>query len=112
MPFIHKTSRVKKFRKVYSEENGKISSDFKKDEKTLRKPDEKKRELYYASHLDSLIFSYYAKLLSDKYELKLKSKTLLMAGSSPGDMLKRDIALILLTIPKHLLGNYFRIQKY
>ncbi len=74
LPFIHKTSRVKKFRKVYSEENGKISSEFKKENKILRKPDEKKRELYYASHLDSLIFSYYAKKLSEQYELKLKSK--------------------------------------
>lgn len=74
LPFIHKTSRVKKFRKVYSKENGKISSEYIKDEKVIRKPDEKKRELFYASHLDSLIFSYYAKTLSDKYELKLKSK--------------------------------------
>ncbi len=36
-------------------------------------PAEKKRELYYASHLNSLIFSYYAKLLSDFYDAKLKS---------------------------------------
>lgn len=74
LPFIHKTSRVRKFRKDYLKENGKISLVFKKDRKTLRKPDEKRRELYYASHLDSLIFSYYAKILSEKYELKLKSK--------------------------------------
>lgn len=74
MPFIHKTSRVKKFRKVYSIEDGKINPEYIKDEKVIRRPDEKKRELFYASHLDSLIYSYYAKLLSDKYELKLKNK--------------------------------------
>lgn len=34
---------------------------------------QKKRELFYASHLDSLIFSYYARLLSDSYETKIKS---------------------------------------
>lgn len=74
LPFIHKTSKVKKFRKVYSSEHGAISDKYKIDNKVLRKVAEKKRELYYASHLDSLIFSYYAKLLSDCYESKLKDK--------------------------------------
>lgn len=74
LPFIHKTSKVKKFRKVYSQKNGEINPEFKKGLKVLRNPDEKKRELYYASHLDSLIFSYYAKLLSELYDIKLKSK--------------------------------------
>lgn len=73
LPFIHKTSRVKKFRKEYVNETGKINNDLKAGNKTLRKANEKKRELFYASHLDSLIFSYYAKLLSDAYEDKLKS---------------------------------------
>ncbi|MDC0584432.1 reverse transcriptase domain-containing protein [Bacteroidales bacterium] len=74
LPFIHKTSRVKKFRKEYSSETGEINAATLKGKKILRKPSEKKRELFYASHLDSLIFSYYAKLLSDAYETKLKSK--------------------------------------
>ena len=73
LPFIHKTSRVKKFRKEYLPENGAISSEYRVENKTLRKADEKKRELYYASHMDSLIFSYYAKLLYDSYESKIKS---------------------------------------
>lgn len=73
LPFIHKTSRVRKFRKHYSLHTGNIHEAFKKNGTALRKADEKKRELFYASHLDSLIFSYYAKVLSDAYETKIKS---------------------------------------
>jgi len=73
LPFIHKTSRVKKFRKEYSQKTGEINCAYKNNKKILRRPNEKKRELFYASHLDSLIFSYYAKLLSEAYETKLKS---------------------------------------
>jgi hypothetical protein len=72
LPFIHKTAKVKKYRKVYNSTDGKVSSEFKIGNKPLRKPEIKTRELFYASHLDSLIFSYYAKLLSDKYEIILK----------------------------------------
>lgn len=74
LPFIHKTSKVKKFRKSYSSDTGKIDENLKREKKILRKVDEKKRELFYASHMDSLIFSYYAKILSDNYETKIKSK--------------------------------------
>lgn len=73
LPFIHKTSRVKKFRKDYMPDTGSINEKFKDGKKILRKSSDKKRELFYASHLDSLIFSYYAKLLSDNYESKIKS---------------------------------------
>jgi len=73
LPFIHKTSKVKKFRKVYSNKDGKVHDSYKVGNKLLRKVDEKKRELFYASHMDSLIFSYYAKLLSDSYEDKVKA---------------------------------------
>jgi hypothetical protein len=72
LPFIHKTSKVKKFRKVYSNKDGKVHDSYKVGNKILRKVDEKKRELFYASHMDSLIFSYYAKLLSECYEKKIK----------------------------------------
>lgn len=72
LPFIHKTSKVKKFRKVYSNKDGKVHDSYKVGNKVLRKVDEKKRELFYASHMDSLIFSYYAKLLSDCYEKKIR----------------------------------------
>lgn len=70
LPFIHKTSKKRKFRKQYSEETGKVIID-SKEKKALRKSSVKDRELYYASHLDSLIYGYYAELLSDSYENKI-----------------------------------------
>lgn len=73
LPFIHKTSIVKKFRKEYQSEDGKIEAKSLNNGLALRKADKKKRELFYASHLDSLIYSYYAKILGDGYESKLKS---------------------------------------
>ncbi len=73
LPFIHKTSRVKKFRKYYLPDSGNVHEKYKEGNKILRTADEKKRELFYASHLDSLIFSYYAKQLSESYEIKIKS---------------------------------------
>jgi hypothetical protein len=72
LPFIHKTSLVKKFRKEYSSEDGAIDEKFRVGDKVIRKATEKKRELFYASHLDSLIYNYYAHLLSDKYEQKIR----------------------------------------
>lgn len=74
LPFIHKTSRVKKFRKVYSPKHGAVCEKHKIGDKPFRKASEKKRELFYAGHLDSLIFSYYSKLLSEFYEAKLIDK--------------------------------------
>ena len=76
LPFIHKTSKVKKFRKDYSNLDGSLNEKFKSGTKVLRKESEKKRELFYASHLDSLIFSYYAMLLSNAYEDKIKENQL------------------------------------
>jgi len=57
-------------------EDGSVSEKYKADEKILRKEAVKKRELFYASHLDSLIFSYYAQLLSGYYETKIKELNL------------------------------------
>lgn len=74
LPFIHRTAKVKKFRKDYSPDTGKLNENLIKEGKPLRKPDVKKRELFYASHLDSLIFNYYSKILSEKYEKKIKSR--------------------------------------
>ena len=76
LPFIHKTSRVRKFRRGYTE-NGVARYNIVSGKKQYRiKYPDKKRELYYASHLDSLIYSYYAHLLSEKYEEKLKKENL------------------------------------
>lgn len=62
LPFIHRTSKVRKFRKKYNNKTG-IVENGKKRISSI-----KPRELYYASHLDSLIYSYHTKELSDKYE--------------------------------------------
>ncbi|MFD2200188.1 reverse transcriptase domain-containing protein [Shivajiella indica] len=72
LPFIHKSLTVRKFRKVYSENSGKLDPKFIEGSKVLRKEDKKARELYYASHLDSLVFSYYAHILAEAYEKKIK----------------------------------------
>ena len=72
LPFIHRTARVKKFRKKYNASTGKLEFILENGKKVVRNPNEKKRELFYASHLDSLIFSYYAYQLNDSYEDKLK----------------------------------------
>jgi hypothetical protein len=71
LPFIHRTSRVRKFRKKYSPIDGELIDTNVDGKKTNRHYSDKKREIYYASHLDSLIYGYYADLLSQKYEVKL-----------------------------------------
>ncbi len=94
LPFIHKTSKVKKFRKEYNLDDGCINKDYIKDGKVLRKSSFKKRELFYASHFDSQIFSYYANLLNDKYELKINSykldEVINAYRTIPVDPLKED----------------------
>ena len=68
LSFIHKVSKKRRFRKKYDDYGRIILTE---DGKTRHK-DVKKRELFYASHLDSLIFSYYNHLLYSPYEEKLK----------------------------------------
>lgn len=70
LPFIHKTSKVRKFRKRYSKQDG------IQDKRKIRFSSAKERELFYACHLDSLIFSYYSLILSNKYEKKLAKYSL------------------------------------
>ncbi len=62
-PFIHRKISVRKFRR-----------DKNKNSETpkLRVATYKVREVYYANHLDSNIYSYYSSLLKDLYEVKLK----------------------------------------
>lgn len=59
LPFIHKKTLVRKFRKEV-DEFGKRSKG--------RKKSVKERPLFYAGHLDSNVYSYYASVLSDAYE--------------------------------------------
>ena len=65
LPFIHKEIIKRKFRKEVNEDG----SSSKK-----RIPKIKTRQIYYANHLDSNIYSYYAYLLSEKYEQMLKNR--------------------------------------
>lgn len=63
-PFIHRKLSVRKFRRN------------KNDISKLRVASYKVREVYYANHLDSNIYSYYSSILKEMYEIKLKeSKT-------------------------------------
>ena len=66
-PFIHRKISVRKFRKSISETGTRSK---------LRSGDKKTREIYYANHLDSNIYSYYSQLLNKKYESKLIGKEL------------------------------------
>jgi len=62
LPFIYRRIDKRKFRKEISE-IGERSEKRHKESKT--------RHIYYASHLDSQIYSYYAELLKKEYEKKL-----------------------------------------
>lgn len=76
LPFIHKTSKVRKFRKKYSSETGVLEFTIVDGKKHTRHKSNKPRELYYASHLDTLVFSYYSEELSKKYEEFIKKYNL------------------------------------
>lgn len=76
LPFIHKPALVRKFRKKYNPDNGFIEINNIDGKIKTRYEAEKKRDLYYASHIDSLIFSYYSFILSKKYEEKIKENLL------------------------------------
>ncbi|MDJ1473549.1 reverse transcriptase domain-containing protein [Xanthocytophaga flava] len=66
-PFIHRKSRVRKFRREINDDGSRSK---------LRKPGFKDRELYYANHLDSTIYSYYAEVLQEVYENQLLARGL------------------------------------
>ncbi len=70
LPFLHRVSKKRRYRKKYNEKGISLTYKVKEIERNRYK-DVKPRELYYASHLDSLIFSYYTKLLGNPYEGKL-----------------------------------------
>src|SRR5690606_10348814 len=69
LPFIHRTSKVRRFRKQYCEKTGAFLNG------GLRVASVKLRELYYASHLDAVIYSYYTQKLNDKYEKMLSESS-------------------------------------
>ena len=65
-PFIHRIKKTKKYRKEYKD--GIIQNN------GLRKRSIKPRDLYYSTHIDSLIYSYYSHLLIKKYDVILKKE--------------------------------------
>lgn len=77
LPLIHKKSKVRKFRKEYCEACGKLLYTVINGKKSVRNASKpKERELYYAGHLDALVYSYYAELLTKEYEKILSQKNL------------------------------------
>lgn len=76
-PLIHAVIKERKFKKSDPNKHGyterghshKRTNDGKIDRSA------KERPLHYASHFDALVYSYYAHLLSDKYELELKKNS-------------------------------------
>ncbi|SET55247.1 Reverse transcriptase (RNA-dependent DNA polymerase) [Draconibacterium orientale] len=71
LPFIHKTSKVRRFRKEYNEDTGELITKIVNGKHQNRDNSTKPRELYCASHIDSLIYSYYAFKLGKYYEEKV-----------------------------------------
>lgn len=66
-PFIHRKLSVRKFRRKKNPDGTKSVD---------RVIDYKVREVYYANHLDSMIYGYYSELLTKEYEKLLKKTTL------------------------------------
>lgn len=69
LPLIHKCIKQRKYRPNPNR------TDKTPTGKRFREKDEKKRDIYFASHLDSLIFSYYNNILVDAYEEYIKTKS-------------------------------------
>jgi len=67
-PFIHRTMLTRKFRREYDDWSGEILND------GMRKIGEKSREIFYANHLDSNVFSYYTTIIGAFYEHELSSR--------------------------------------
>ncbi|CAA7393142.1 hypothetical protein [Chryseobacterium fistulae] len=68
LPYIHKCIKQRKFRADPAR------TDKTPTKKRFRKKGGKERHIHFASHLDSLIFSYYNNLLSTAYEEFIKQK--------------------------------------
>jgi hypothetical protein len=69
LPFLHRTIFQRKFR---ANSKGILNPSKKRKRNKL---DPKAREIFFASHFDSQIYSYYSYLLSEKYKALLKTKS-------------------------------------
>ena len=67
LPLIYRQIKQRKFR---------VSKDDKGNRSNWRKSDTKERHIYYATHLDSMVYRYYAFKLRDLYEKWLINKDL------------------------------------
>lgn len=68
LPLIHKCISQRKFRP------NKLRTDKTKTKRRFRIKDKKIRHIYFASHIDSLIFSYYNSILENAYERYISNK--------------------------------------
>ncbi|WP_159470251.1 reverse transcriptase domain-containing protein [Dyadobacter sp. 3J3] len=68
LPLIHKCISQRKFRP------DKLINDKTKTNRRYRIKDKKDRNIYFASHIDSLIFSYYNSILVEAYEQYIENK--------------------------------------
>ncbi len=66
-PLLHKKITVRKFRRKIDENGVK---------EKLRSSSPKTREIFYATHLDANVYSYYAELISQRYEKYLKDNNM------------------------------------
>jgi hypothetical protein len=69
LPFLHRTILQRKFR---ANTNGLLN---KSKKRTRVKVKSKEREIFFASHYDAQIYSYYSYLLSKKYNTLLQTKS-------------------------------------
>lgn len=67
LPFIHKKVIKRRYRRSIKKDGASTK---------CRSAKKKERELYYSNHLDSNIYSYYAFILSEKYEQILKKRNI------------------------------------
>jgi len=65
LPLIHRKLKVRRFRREICHDGTRSK---------LRKLSHKSRDIFYASHLDSNIYSYYSFILNKEYEKKLKKR--------------------------------------
>lgn len=74
-PLLKKTVRTRRYKKMgYSSERKPIRDHFNENKKPKPESNAKSRPIEYATHIDSLIFSYYAKeVLAPIYDQELKN---------------------------------------
>jgi len=62
-PFVHRQLKARKFRREINKDGTRSA---------LRNLRFKRREIFYSNHLDSNIYSFYAEIISNKYELAVR----------------------------------------